>query len=132
MPERGTVVVFKKFHNQLTDGELDPENALVVKRVLALPGERVVVKGTDLLVYNEDHPDGFMPDNNSSWSSVIASTTPRNVDITLKEGELFVAGDDRENSVDSRDYGPINISQIQGAVLYRHKGKLSPYQVMHE
>ncbi len=44
------------------------EAPLLIKRVIALPGERVVVNNGTLTVYNEKQPNGFRPDEDGSWA----------------------------------------------------------------
>ena len=41
------------------------------------------------------------------------------LDIKLGPDQLFVSGDNRPDSLDSRDFGPINANQIVGQLVYR-------------
>ena len=47
---------------------------------------------------------------------------------TLKEGEYWVLGDNRDNSADSRFFGPVQLNDIKGKLFYRfpHVGKIVP------
>lgn len=108
IPQRGDVIIF---HHE--DGATLEGNKQLIKRVVALPGERVVVKDGTLTVFNKEHPEGFSPDTTMSYGSVITNT-PGDVDITVPEGEIFVAGDNRSNSLDSRYFGPIPVSDVVG------------------
>jgi signal peptidase I len=127
VPDRGTAVVFEKKFTSIDELSFVPEEEFVVKRVLGLPGERVVINGVGIRVYPKGSDEGIVPDDGASWESVIETNTRRNVDIVLKENEIFVAGDNRENSVDSRDYGPIEVSQVIGKVLYKSTPGLAPF-----
>ena len=115
IPQRGDIIVFT---------EPDLENfgqkatKQLIKRVVALPGERVVVQNGTLLVYNQEHPDGFRPDTNDPENS-IADTTSGSLDITVPENHVFVAGDNRGNSLDSRAFGPVAAENIVGKLTAR-------------
>ena len=98
VPERGQVIVFK--NPQYTPGSADE---YIVKRVIGFPGERVTVKDGVLTVYNKQNPDGFQPDETINHGEP-GSPTSGEVDTTVTQGTLFVAGDHREGnySYDSR------------------------------
>jgi len=125
--KRGDVVVLKHDDNNLFIPVEDQKQSYVVKRILGLPGERVVVKDGEVKVFSSAFPEGLVPDKGSSWESVVIPSTGRYIDLVLKEGELFVVGDDREYSIDSRNYGPVKTSDVVGIVYYRHKSDLLPY-----
>jgi signal peptidase I len=115
VPERGQVIVFK---NPLFNPAKGDD--YIVKRVIGFPGERVTVKDGVLTVYNKEHPDGFHPDDDSHGEP--GSPTSGDVDTTVTEGTLFVAGDHREGgySLDSRSgLGLIPYYDIVGPVSYR-------------
>lgn len=127
VPERGQVIVFA---NGDADGPLTCEAPLgqvdqyIIKRVIAFPGERVVVKDGTLTVYNEENPDGFHPDDATrvDENNGPKEYTSGDVDITVPEGEIFVSGDNREgsHSFDSRSgLGTIPFCRIIGPVVLR-------------
>lgn len=113
IPNRGDVIIFSEPGSAVggTDKQL-------IKRVIALPGERVVVKDGSVTVYNNDFPNGFNPDRTLPYGSVIHETTG-NVDTTLKSDEVFAMGDNRSNSLDSRVFGPVKSDQIVGKLVIR-------------
>ena len=115
MPERGQIVIFTKVDLLLDNGEGSKQ---LIKRVMALPGERVVVKDNVLTVYNAAHPEGFQPDKQGAYGSVIKSTAIDG-EWTVGAGQVFVCGDNRGNSLDSRTFGPIDTSDIVGTAAFR-------------
>lgn len=114
VPERGQVIVF---HNpNWMPGGLDE---FIVKRVIAFPSERVTVVDGVLTVYNSDHPEGILVDELHPGPT---APTDGNVDVIVPQGELFVAGDHRQEgfSLDSRNgLGTIPYSDIIGPVSLR-------------
>ncbi len=115
IPKRGDVVVFAQ--TGLSEfGQEDSKQ--LIKRVIGLPGERVVVSDGEITVYNNEHPGGFSPDKTLPYGTHIP-TTSGNVDVTLRKHQLFVSGDNRPDSLDSRAFGPINANQIVGKLLLR-------------
>lgn len=91
---------------------VDPaEGELTLKRVVGLPGEQVVVLDGVL------HVDG----------RAVAEPWVRAADVDgyytrtfrVPAGQVFVMGDNRGNSVDSRDYGAIGPEELRGTVVLR-------------
>lgn len=103
-PKRGEIIVFKSPIN--TDYYL--------KRIIAIPGERVKVENNTVIVFNEENPRGWvLPE------VYLEEATPGSISITLDEGEYFVLGDNRDASYDSRRFGAIKKSTIVGRVWFR-------------
>lgn len=115
VPERGQVIVFK--NPRYTAGMGDE---YIVKRVIAFAGERVVLKDGKYTVYNDEHPDGFNPDDDNNGEP--GSVTTGETDVTVPEDEIFVSGDHRigNYSFDSRNgLGTIPLYDVVGPVGLR-------------
>lgn len=110
-PKRGDVMIFKLYENNNNPYE----GKHLIKRVIGLPGERVVVSGGMTTIYNKENPQGFTI--NEPYVSY--KDTHKNADITLDTNHYFVMGDNRDQSYDSRDWGPLDKVNIKGQVLFR-------------
>lgn len=117
IPNRGDIIIFSK-HGLADFGDNNGGDKQLIKRVIGLPGDRVIVKEGKLTVYNAEHPQGYSPDKAGSWSNVIV-TTPNDGDWTIGEGQVFVCGDNRTNSLDSRYFGPVPAKDIIGKLVLR-------------
>lgn len=104
-PKRGDIVVFKTDFIDTSSNK----NKNLVKRVIALPGERIVIKNNLIFINNKILFEDYLHDIN----------TPGEVDMTIPKGQIFVMGDNRKNSMDSREIGAIKIQNIIGKVSLR-------------
>ncbi len=106
-PKRGDIVVFR-YPN-------DPRQYFI-KRVIGLPGERVKVSGGQVTVYNDEHPEGTVLDENAYLGTIY---THGDKEERLDTGEYFLLGDNRAASLDSRIFGAVPRSFIVGKVWFR-------------
>jgi signal peptidase I len=108
-PKRGEVVVFRYPRH--------PQEYFI-KRIIALPGEKVEVKNGLVYAYNEDNPRGFLLDEKYLPKGT-QTYGLQNEEVELKADEYYVLGDNRTASKDSRSFGPVNESFIVGKVWIR-------------
>lgn len=119
VPERGQIIVFRNPKYDMTK-----KDEYIVKRVIAFPGERVTVSDGELTVYDDEHPEGFNPDDAEAddKTSHPGSPTSGEVDMVVPSRTLFVSGDHRagDYSYDSRNgLGTIPYYDIVGPVGMR-------------
>jgi signal peptidase I len=106
-PERGEVVVFH---------DVSDYSTYLIKRVIGLPGERVVINDNTITIYNKQDPSGFVLNESYLPKGMV---TAGNEDITLSSSSYFMMGDNRSVSYDSRSWGPLPANDIVGLVRFR-------------
>jgi len=117
IPNRGDIIVFSEQGLTAADGSTKQ----LIKRVIGLPGDRVVIKDGEVRIYNKHNPDGFEPDISMPYGQGLAlGTNPEEeIDETIGSNEVFVMGDNRDNSLDSRTFGPVDANDIVGKLVLR-------------
>jgi signal peptidase I len=119
-PERGEVVVFH---------DVSDPSTYLIKRIIGLPGERVVVANNTVTIYNAQHPypnDGMVLDESYLPKGTITDGNQYS-DVTLSSSSYMMFGDNRAVSYDSRSWGPLPASDIVGLVRFR----LWPLNAIH-
>jgi signal peptidase I len=97
-PERGDIIVFEY--------PPDPEQDPYIKRVIGLPGEQVQIVDGKVMI------DGFtIPE------PYLVSETRQDGQWTVPEESLFVMGDNRMNSSDSRSWGYVPMENVIGKAM---------------
>ncbi len=107
-PERGDVIVFKS-----------PKNPDIeyIKRIIGLPGDKINIKNSQVYVNDKLITENYISDATNLWDGGYAK---EGVPITVPENYLFVMGDNRPRSSDSREFGPVAVDSIIGHVFYRY------------
>ena len=95
-----------------------PSGEYYVKRVVAVGGDTVDIKQGKLYVNGEKMDEHYV--NGETEKKVGGVEFP----YTVEEGKVFVMGDNREESMDSRDFGAVIRKQIKGKV-WLYIGRIS-------
>lgn len=115
--ERGQVVVFDRPPN--LPGDTDS----LIKRVVGLPGETVVMRDGHVYVDGLLVVEPYTAQQNQTWTQrrIPGCADARAVTdtCTIPDGHVFVLGDNRAGSDDSRTFGPIPDSTIVGRAFVR-------------
>ena len=105
---RGDVAVFAYPNDRTT---------LYVKRVVALPGDRVQVDGGDARVNGVPVPEIVGPQPpRSALPSAAAAKPEKSLDFIVPPGQVFALGDHRSSSLDSRHFGTVPLQDVVGRV----------------
>jgi signal peptidase I len=101
-PRRGDIIVFESVDNSNED---------LIKRVVGLPGDKIAVRGGKLFVNGEPQKEPYTNKKLPDRSFYAQTTVPKN--------HVFVMGDNRGNSADSRVFGPLPEKNIEGEAFLR-------------
>ena len=125
-PKRGEIIVFRSVEN---------EDVYVVKRVVGLPGDKVQIEADGGLTINGEpivtkpvqagQVEGLSEFSDYHWLQEtlgekhfttlrLDATNAPTGPFTVGENELFMMGDNRENSADSRFWGPLPLDHVLG------------------
>ena len=140
MPNRGDIITFEAPSKKTyTYSEIDQSNPVAkyengptslwgkftyhvleigkdsyIKRVIALPGEHVVIKDGKVYINNEELQEDYLP------SGIVTDVTGAGFDdFVVPENCVFAMGDNRDGSMDCRDFGCIPIEKIESKVWIR-------------
>jgi signal peptidase I len=107
-PKRGDVIVLKS----------PPEpTKFYIKRIIGLPGETIVIKGTTVSIANKEHPKGFVL--SESYLLPTLNQHPTFLTVIVPDDGYFVMGDNRDGSYDSRSWGILPAENVRGRALLR-------------
>lgn len=123
---RGDIIVFvdpaqrghtdeRGFFEKVRDGIVESlggegRNRHLIKRIIGCPGQTIQIRGGQLLVDGVRTPEPYLPRG---------VHTQGDLEVRLGDGEFFVMGDNRQNSSDSRVYGPVRSEEIVGRAAVR-------------
>ncbi|RPI84993.1 MAG: signal peptidase I [Chloroflexi bacterium] len=94
-PERGDVIVFKY--------PPDPTQVPYIKRIIGLPGDTIHIEGGKVFINGQELIEPYL-----------VEPTNRGGDWVVPENNLFVMGDNRNSSSDSRTWGTVPMENIIG------------------
>lgn len=140
MPERGDIVTFEApSRSYVSSAEADMEKPVAeynhningiftkfryyvleigkdsyIKRVIGLPGEHVKIEEGKVYINGEELQEDYLQPNVVT-SSLLGAYT----DLVVPEGCIFVMGDNRSESTDSRRFGCVPLERLESIVLFR-------------
>ena len=108
-PNRGDVVVFER-----PPGETASDIPDLIKRVVGLAGEEIVIEGGHVYVDGQMLEESYLPVGTTTSTEPSPYKCHRDDPCVVPEGDLWVMGDNRNDSTDSRWFGPIEESTVVG------------------
>jgi signal peptidase I len=111
---RGDVIVFNP------PATWTPDPTPFIKRVIGEPGDTVEVRDDGFVYVNGAQLDERYTYANDAGINEPTLASPDQTRWVVPEGQLFVMGDHRQRSADSRVFGPISISDVIGRAFLRY------------
>lgn len=121
-PKHGDIIVFMheegkfkglfKYLPIRNPGEVD-----YIKRVIGLPGDQIDIH--DGHVYRKTPTDSEFKQLDEPYTKTPTDAKGMQVPFTVPEGKIFAMGDNRDQSLDSRQIGPIDIDAVIGRAVLR-------------
>lgn len=130
--ERGDVIIAKS--------PIDPK-VMICKRIVGMPGDKIKMKPrinfnpfgtsksevtidekslTDIMPFLDDDVGNAPTTDDSQINNQDSSMrTFRNKMVCVPKGHIWLEGDNSENSIDSRNYGPVPLGLVQSRVFLR-------------
>ena len=96
-----------KIWNLITQNEVNDQATVYIKRIVGTPGDQINIESNGSIFVNDIELE--IKNVNTNNGDIF--------DIKLSENEYFLVGDNRENSFDSRMFGPISRDRIIGKAL---------------
>lgn len=103
-PKRGDVIIFKAPNNPGYD---------YIKRIIALPGDNIKIEKNSVYINGKKINESYLAANELT---LVGQNENLALEKTIGPNEFFVLGDNRQHSSDSREFGPLDKSNIIGKV----------------
>lgn len=97
-----------------------PSEEYYVKRIIAVAGDTIDIQNGSVYVNGEQIAEDYIQGRTEHQQGTVKYP------MTLKEGQIFIMGDNREGSVDSRTFGVVGERQVKGKLVLqigRQSGK---------
>ena len=107
-PKRGDIVVFEYPQDRSKD---------YIKRVIGVGGDKIEIKNKEIFINDKPYKDTFGIYSDSTVYPAIVQPRDNLAPITVPKGSLFVMGDNRDESYDSRFWGFVDLSDLEGKAL---------------
>jgi signal peptidase I len=105
----GDIVVIKHATPSFSE-----EGKEIIKRIIAVEGDKVEIKDGKVIINGKVQVEKYIKGDQTP-----AGPNPEHNNLVVPKGHVYVLGDNRTNSADSRTMGPIEIKKIHGKAILR-------------
>jgi len=107
-PKRGDIVVFEYPLDRSKD---------YIKRVIGLGGDKIEIRNKEIFINDKPYKDAFGIYSDNTVYPAIVQPRDNLPPVIVPKGSLFVMGDNRDESYDSRFWGFVELSDLEGKAL---------------
>jgi len=107
-PKRGDIIVFIYPNDRTKD---------YIKRVIGVAGDKIEIKNKNIFINDRPYKDSFGIYSDNMIYPVIIQPRDNFGPVTVPAGSLFVMGDNRDESADSRFWGFVDLKDVEGKAL---------------
>ncbi|MEE9911069.1 MAG: signal peptidase I [Deltaproteobacteria bacterium] len=107
-PQRGEIIVFIYPKDRSKD---------YIKRVIGVAGDKIEIRNKSILINDRPYQDAFGIYSDNTIYPAIVQPRDNFGPVIVPEGSLFVMGDNRDESADSRFWGFVNLKDVEGKAL---------------
>ena len=99
-----------KIWNLITQNEVNDQATVYIKRIVGTPGDQIKIESNGSIFVNNIELEIKNVNNTNNGDKF---------EIKLSDNEYFLIGDNRDNSFDSRMFGPISSDRIIGKAYFK-------------
>ena len=107
-PKRGDIIVFIYPHDRSKD---------YIKRVIGVGGDKIEIKNKNIFINDQPYKDAFGIYSDDTTYPAIMQPRDNFGPVTVPRRSLFVMGDNRDESADSRFWGFVDLKDVEGKAL---------------
>ncbi|MHB8138862.1 MAG: signal peptidase I [Smithellaceae bacterium] len=107
-PKRGDIIVFEYPKDRSKD---------YIKRVIGVSGDKIEIRNKNIFINDKPYKDAFGIYSDTTIYPAMVQPRDNFEPITVPQGSLFVMGDNRDESADSRFWGFVDLKDVEGKAL---------------
>jgi len=107
-PQRGDIIVFEYPKDRSKD---------FIKRVIGIEGDKIEIKNKKIFINGKEHQDSYSIYADTMIYPAALQPRDNHGPLTVPKDSLFVMGDNRDESLDSRFWGFVELKDVEGKAM---------------